>query len=121
MSEMEVYEIDGITVTRAGDNIFADLGLPDAEESLLKSDLVIQMLRVMRERGLTLEETAALLALPTTAVYDLLCGEFDTVSVAQMLRMLKALGQKVSVVVEPEHQEVVQANREPAKASHAAT
>lgn len=121
MSKMQVYEANGVTFTRTSDNIFADLGLPNADELLLKSDLVIAILRVTRERGLALEEVAALLEMPTNLVYDALCGDFDTVSVAQMLTMLKALGMNVSVVVTPEEPDAAQANTESAAASYAAT
>jgi predicted XRE-type DNA-binding protein len=39
------------------DNIFADLGLPDAEEMLLKSTMVIELRRLIKRRKLT--QTAA--------------------------------------------------------------
>ncbi len=33
-------------------NIFADLGLPDAEEMLLKSTIVIELKRLIKQRNL---------------------------------------------------------------------
>jgi predicted XRE-type DNA-binding protein len=39
-------------------NIFANLGLPDAEELLLKSQIVVQLRRLIDERKLTQTQAA---------------------------------------------------------------
>ena len=40
-------------VTPADGNVFADIGLPDAEELRAKADLMITLTRIIRERKLT--------------------------------------------------------------------
>lgn len=121
MSKMEVYEVDGITVTRASDNIFADLGLPNADEVLLKSDLVLAIERIIQDRDWSNDEAACAMQATPEAVYTLRVGDFDELSFDQLLKMLKALGLKVSVVVEPEPADEAQAKPESAVASYAAT
>lgn len=44
-------------------NIFADLEFEDADEMSLKAGLAIQIVRAMRERGLTQRQTAELVGL----------------------------------------------------------
>jgi len=39
-------------VTAADDNVFADLGLADADELKAKAELVIQIIEIIEERGL---------------------------------------------------------------------
>ena len=55
MSEtnIEVYE--------SGDNLFADLGLPDAEAHFLKAQIVSELYRLVSERKLTQAKAGALM------------------------------------------------------------
>ena len=39
--------------TRAAGNVFADLGLPNAEERLLKANIVAELHRLIKQRELT--------------------------------------------------------------------
>ena len=45
--------IDGIDVETSSGNVFADLGLADAEQLKIKSGLVIEITRAVRRLGLT--------------------------------------------------------------------
>jgi predicted XRE-type DNA-binding protein len=49
--------IDGIEVQRGSGNVFADLGLVDAEKLKIKTGLVIEIRKAMRSRGLTAMST----------------------------------------------------------------
>jgi hypothetical protein len=51
MSEELGYEV-------GSGNVFADLGLPDAEELKAKSDLAIEIVRIIDDRGLRQAEAA---------------------------------------------------------------
>ncbi len=44
-------------------NVFADLGLPDAEEMLLKSAIVIELKRLIDKRNLTQTAAAKLIGI----------------------------------------------------------
>ena len=39
--------------TKGGSNVFADLGLPNPEQELLKARLTLQIYKIVKERGLT--------------------------------------------------------------------
>jgi predicted XRE-type DNA-binding protein len=82
-------------------NVFKDLGLPDAEEHLVKAKLVWKINRIIKERSLKQVEVAALLGIRQPDVSKMLRGEFRQFSVERLLRFLVALGQDVEIVVKP--------------------
>jgi predicted XRE-type DNA-binding protein len=94
-----------IAITEGGPNVFADLGLPDAEELLVKSQLALGIARILRQRGLTQSEAAALTGLPQPKLSNLLRGRFRGISEDRMMRCLAALGQDVTITVAPAKKE----------------
>jgi predicted XRE-type DNA-binding protein len=82
-------------------NIFADLGLPNAEEHQLKAALVVQLKRLIAERGLTQTAAAKLVAIKQPDLSKLLRGQFRAVSVEKLMRMLTAFDQDVEITVRP--------------------
>lgn len=82
-------------------NVFADIGLPNAEEHLIKAQLVYKIDRLMRQRGLKQAEVARLFGVRQPDVSKMLHGEFRQFSVERLLRFLVALGQDVEIVVKP--------------------
>ena len=50
---MKTRLIDGIEVHRGSGNVFADLGLADADKLKIKTGLTIEIRKAMRDRGLT--------------------------------------------------------------------
>ncbi len=53
---MKKRVLEGIAVETGSGNVFADIGLPDAEKLKIKSGLVIEITRALRKLGLTQEE-----------------------------------------------------------------
>lgn len=84
-----------------GDNIFADLGLPHAEEHLVKAGLVYKIDTLIKQRGIKQVEAAELLGVKQPDISNMLRGEFRQFSVERLLRFLVALGQDVEIVVKP--------------------
>jgi len=82
-------------------NVFQDLGLPNAEEHLLKAQLVFKIDRIMKSRRLKQAEAAHLLGIQQPDVSKMLRGEFRQFSVERLLRFLVALDQDVEIVVKP--------------------
>ncbi len=82
-------------------NVFADLGLPDAEEHLVKAGLVLKIGKTIRARGMTQAEAAAALGIDQPKVSALLLGQFRGYSVERLMRFLVALGHDVEIVVRP--------------------
>jgi predicted XRE-type DNA-binding protein len=82
-------------------NVFKDLGLPNAEEHLVKAQLMYKIDTIMKERGLKQAEAADLLGVKQPDVSKMLRGEFRQFSVERLLRFLVALDQDVEIVVKP--------------------
>ena len=88
---------------KSSGNVFKDLGLPEAEEHLVKAKLVWKIDAIMKERGLKQVAVAALLDIRQPDVSKMLRGEFRQFSVERLLRFLVALGQDVEIVIKPHH------------------
>jgi predicted XRE-type DNA-binding protein len=82
-------------------NGFADLGLADASEHLIKAGLVVRVGRIIRERKLTQAAAAELMGIDQPKVSAMLAGQFRGYSVERLMRFLVALGHDVEIVVSP--------------------
>src|SRR5712672_3499278 len=82
-------------------NVFKDLGLLNAEEHLVKAQLVFKTDTIMKKRRLKQVEAAALFGIRQPDVSRMLRGDFRQFSVERLLRFLVALGQDVEIVVKP--------------------
>lgn len=90
-----------IKVEPSSGNVFADGGLPGAEEHLLKAQLVVRIDDIIRARKLTQSAAGKLLGIAQPDLSKILRGRFRDVSVERLLRFLSALDQKVEIVVTP--------------------
>ena len=84
---------------KSSGNIFADIGLPNADEHLIKATLVLKIDHLLRARGLKQIEAAALFGVKQPDISKMLRGDFRQFSVERLLRFLVALGQDVEIVV----------------------
>ena len=82
-------------------NVFADLGLADADEHLIKAGLVVKIDRIIRQRHLTQAAAAQLIGIDQPKVSAMLAGQFRGYSVERLMRFLVALGHDVEIVVKP--------------------
>ena len=87
--------------TRGSGNIFADLGLPNAEEHQLKAALLVQIKRLIIDRQLTQTEAARLTKMKQPDLSKLLRGHFKLASVEKLLLMLTAFDQDVEITIKP--------------------
>jgi predicted XRE-type DNA-binding protein len=82
-------------------NVFADIGLPNAEEHLVKAQLVYKISRIMKDRRLTQVEAAGIFGVKQPDVSKMLRGDFRQFSVERLLNFLVALGHDVDIAVKP--------------------
>jgi predicted XRE-type DNA-binding protein len=82
-------------------NVFADLGLADAGEHLIKAGLVVRIDRTIRQRKLTQAAAAQLMGIDQPKISAMLAGRFRGYSVERLMRFLVALGHDVEIVVKP--------------------
>ena len=88
-----------IAVERGSGNVFADLGLPDADGHLLKAELAGRIDDTLRERGIGELEAARLFGLSRPDVSRLLRGDFGEHSLERLLRGLTALGHDIDIAI----------------------
>jgi predicted XRE-type DNA-binding protein len=87
-------------LTRSSGNVFRDLGFrpQEAEHLLIRADLVIQIERVLKARGLKQTEAAKILHVTQPRVSDLLRGRIELFSTDTLIDMLARLGVRVRLV-----------------------
>ena len=73
-------------------NIFADLGLPNADEHALKARLVIYIDKMVEQAGLTQQAAAKKMGISQPDVSNLLRGRFEGFSFERLLGFVRALG-----------------------------
>ena len=86
-------------VERGSDNVFADLGRPDADTHVVKAELVSHIDTIVRQRGITQAEAGRMLGLSQPDVSRLLRGDFREYSLERLLRLLTALGRDIDIVI----------------------
>ena len=101
MMKRKDTERDDTTVEVGSDNIFADLGFPDAEERLLKAKILVNILGIIEDRHLTQKKVAAMLSIDRSEVSKLKNCKISGFSVERLLRFWAALGQDISITSKP--------------------
>jgi len=93
--------IDGIEVQRSSGNVYADLGLPDAERLKIKTGLVVEIRKAMRRMGLTQQEAAKRMGITQPKVSDMMRGDFSNLSERKLMDCLNRLGYDIEIKVKP--------------------
>ncbi|MGI8856336.1 MAG: helix-turn-helix domain-containing protein [Thermomicrobiales bacterium] len=94
-----------ITIIEGSGNVFADLGLPNAEERKTKADLAYQIGTIITDRGLTQVQAGDLLGIEQPHVSNLVRGRLSGFSVERLMEFLTALGRDVEIIVRPKAEE----------------
>ncbi|MBU2739288.1 helix-turn-helix domain-containing protein [Acidithiobacillus concretivorus] len=93
--------IEGVEVQRSSGNIFADLELPDAEKLKIKTGLVVEIRKAMRDLGLTQQAAAKRMGIPQSKVSGMMHGDFTNLSERKLMDCLNRLGFDIEIKVRP--------------------
>ena len=93
--------IEGIEIEISSGNVFADLGLADAEKLKIKSGLVIEITRAVRRLGLTQEEAGRRMGIAQPKVSAMMRGDFANLSKRKLMECLNRLGYDIEIKVRP--------------------
>ena len=85
------------------DNIFADLGLKNAEELKARSDLMSEVVTMIRKSGLPNKDIAEILGISAPKVSALMTGKINDFSNDTLMNYLTLLGCNVEIHVTPRH------------------
>jgi predicted XRE-type DNA-binding protein len=89
------------SIHRSSGNVFRDLDLPDAEESHVKVQLAVALLRLIEERKLTRSKAAKLMGVDQAKLTALKHFRMDEFSIVQLLQFASGLQHDVLVVLRP--------------------
>ena len=93
---MEKRVIDGIEVQRSSGNVYAGLGLADAEKRKIKTGLVIEIRKAISHLGLTQQEAASRMGISQPRVSDMMRGDFSNLSERKLMDCLNRLGYDIA-------------------------
>ena len=93
--------IEGMEIQRGSSNVFADLGLPDADKLRIKTGLVIEIRKAIRNLGLTQQEAAKRMGITQPKVSDMMRGDFTNLSERKLMDCLTRLGFDIEICVRP--------------------
>lgn len=82
-------------------NVFADLGLPNPKERLLKADLAFQIKALLDADGLAPHDAAIRLGITPQVLEDLRLGRLADTTVNELLEYVKRLGRHVQIAASP--------------------
>jgi len=88
-------------VTRSSGNVFADLGLPNADELLLKAQIASLIGDRIRRLGLSQTDAAKRMGTTQPNVSNIVTGRLDRFSLEKLIFFVRGLGQDVEIKVKP--------------------
>lgn len=90
-------------VCRSSGNVYRDLGFsPEEAENLrARSDLMIELTKIIKARHLTQAAAAKLLGVTQPRISDLMRGRIDRFSIDSLVEMLGHAGRRVSFILKP--------------------
>src|SRR5882762_4870177 len=92
-------------VTEGSGNVFADLGLPNPEQELLKAQLTLQIYTILKDKDMTQVEIAKMLGVRQPQVSLLMRNRAGNFSVGRLMEFLTALRRDVEITLRPTRKE----------------
>ncbi len=91
--------INGVTFETGSGNVFADMGLPDADELLLKAQIMQAINSEIKRRGLTQAAAGKLVGLAQPDLSRIATGRDPRFSTERLFAVLRNLGCDVEIIV----------------------
>jgi predicted XRE-type DNA-binding protein len=91
---------DGRIIEGSG-NVFADLGMHDADQLMIQAELTHLVHAELRDRHITAEEAARRLGIDAAEATRLIAGDFVRLPTERLLHLLTALDHDIDIVVRP--------------------
>ena len=88
-------------VMMSSGNVFADIGLPDAEERLAKAQLAHKISEIIQKRYIGQAEAARILGTEQPKISAIMNGKLSGFSLERLINFLNILGSDVQIIVKP--------------------
>lgn len=82
-------------------NVFADLGIEEPKEYLIKAKLAYQINKIIQKKKLKQKQAAKLLNVDQPKISALCCGKLNGFSLERLFKFLLILEQDIEIVVTP--------------------
>ena len=105
---MKNKTIDNVAVEYGTGNVYADLGVADADKQKIKSGLTIEIIKSLRRLGLTQAEAGKRMGISQAKVSNLFRGDFTNLSERKLMDCLNRLGCDIEIVIRPSSSETGQ-------------
>lgn len=89
-------------VVRGSGNVFADIGLPDAEDMFLKAQLALLIAKTIKAHGFSQRKAADVTGIPQPDINAIVNGRLVGFSAFRLLKALRALGKSVELHIRDE-------------------
>jgi len=83
-------------------NVFADLGIPDPEEYLVKANLAIKINDIIQQKKFNQKDAAKLLGIDQPKISALNKGKLAGFSLERLFKFLNILGQEITIKIAPQ-------------------
>ena len=88
-------------IIESTDNVFAEFGIANPVQELMKVRLTLAIYRIVRERGLTQAQAANALGIKRPHMSLLMNDRTGSFSVGRLMEFLAALGQDIEIIIRP--------------------
>ncbi len=88
-------------VTKGSHNIFADIGVPEPETALIRSQIMSRITEIIEERGLNQAQAGKILGLQQGRVSELMNGKLSLFSLEHLYKLLNTFEQDVEIIIKP--------------------
>ena len=95
--ESRAKDTEDVAVRTGSGNVFADLGLPDADDRLAKAELAHEICSLIRSARLTQVQAARRLGVDQPKVSALMHGRLKDFSIDRLIRFATRLGRDVHI------------------------
>lgn len=86
---------------KSNGNIFADLGDPEAEQTLVRAQLLSRIIEIISDRNLTDDQTATILPLSKQETTALINGKLSQFSLEKLFQILNSLDKDIEIILKP--------------------
>lgn len=98
-----IDENSTIEFTKSSGNVFAEMGLNDAEELLTRTKLGFTVRQIIESRNLNQQEIANILNIKKPEVSKLMQGKYHLFSEGRLLEFLNKLNKKITIKISNYH------------------
>ena len=92
---------DEVPFVVTGDNLFAALGLPNAEERHAKMRLALRIGNILKAQKLTQVEAARMMGMAQSDVSSIVSGRTNGFTMERLFHAVSRLGYDIDIVVKP--------------------